>query len=312
MANQYSTVMSKANAEALRARLKSNASFRERERLYALYCYEGMDVAIAYFPKRSKLVVQGNGTDDFVRLVLPEFQEPELGLTGGYLTPSAGTSATNLAAAAVTAHFGVDESGKGDYFGPLVVAGVYADENLTPQLANIGCKDSKQMRGDEEIACVARQIKELPGIAYEVLCIGPARYNEMYAQMKNLNTLLAWGHARVIAALHGKVPSCPRALSDQFANEWVLRRALRERHIPIKLEQHPRAETDLAVAAASILARARFVEWLHLTAQAAQCQLPLGCAPHVLTAARNFIAKHGVERLRDVAKLHFKLTKEIE
>lgn len=310
MANQYSTVMSKASAEALRARLKVDTSFRERERLYALYCYEGADAMIAYFPKRGKLVVQGNGTDEFVRLVLPEFQEPELVPVEASRTHRTGTS-SNLPKDVVTAHFGVDESGKGDYFGPLVVAGVYADETLAPQLADIGCKDSKQMSGDKEIACVAAQIKKLPGIAYEVLCIGPARYNEMYAQMKNLNTLLAWGHAGVIAALHGKVPSCPRALSDRFANEWVLQRALRERRVPIKLEQRPRAEADIAVAAASILARARFVEWLSLTARAAQCQLPLGCAPHVLTAARNFIAKHGIERLRDVAKLHFKLTEKI-
>ncbi len=297
MTDQFSTVIDRTQAERLRARLIVNASFREKERDYAMFCYEGMDVSVAYFPKRGKLVVQGRGTEEFVRLMLPDEQE----------TVST-ASKFALPAEQLTAHFGTDESGKGDYFGPLVVAGVYVNETLAQQLARLGCKDSKQMGSDEHIARVAAQIKDLPGMAYEVLCIGPARYNELYTQMGNLNTLLAWGHARVITALHTKVPGCPRALCDQFADERVLRRALGERGMPVVLEQRPRAESDIAVAAASILARARFVEWMRQTAQAAQCQLPLGCAPHVLTAAQTFVTQHGFARLRDVAKLHFKLT----
>ena len=152
---------------------------------------------------------------------------------------------------------------------------------------------------------------QLPGIAYEVVCIGPKRYNELYAEFGNLNRLLAWGHARVIAALHEKVPSCTRALSDQFANEWVLKTALGKRRVPVQLEQRTKAESDVAVAAASILARARFVKWMQDTAAAAGCDMPLGCAGHVTKAARAFVAKHGQARLCDVAKLHFKTTAKV-
>ena len=152
---------------------------------------------------------------------------------------------------------------------------------------------------------------QLPGIAYEVVCIGPKRYNELYTEFGNLNRLLAWGHARVIAALHEKVPSCRRALSDQFANEWVLKTALGKRKVPVQLEQRTKAESDVAVAAASILARARFVKWMQDTATAAGCDMPLGCAGHVTKAARAFVAKHGQERLCDVAKLHFKTTQKV-
>ena len=118
--------------------------------------------------------------------------------------------------------------------------------------------------------------------------------------------------SRVIAALHEKVPSCPRALSDQFANEWVLKRALGQRHIPVQLEQRTKAESDVAVAAASILARARFVQWMKQTAEASKCPMPLGCAPHVTRAAKHFIETHGRERLQDVAKLHFKVTQKLQ
>ncbi|MBR2144169.1 MAG: ribonuclease HIII, partial [Akkermansia sp.] len=161
-----------------------------------------------------------------------------------------------------TPHFGVDESGKGDYFGPLVVAGVYSDERCAAELVRLGCKDSKSIPDDKKIHAIAEKIKKTAGVVYEVICIGPRRYNELYSEMGNLNRLLAWGHARVIAALHEKVPTCPRALSDQFANEWVLKRALGQRHIPVQLEQRTKAESDVAVAAASILARDRFVQWV--------------------------------------------------
>lgn len=292
-------------ARALQESLRGDAAYTPRERQYALFCYEAEGVQVAYFAKRAKLLVQGRGAEDFVKKAL-RVSPPQA-------AASAAPAGSAKSAGGVDArpHFGVDESGKGDYFGPLVVAGVYTDERSAHQLRLLGCKDNKQISGDEQICRIAAAIKTLPGVEWELLCIGPARYNELYAEMGNLNRLLAWGHARVIAALHAKVPACPRALSDQFANEWVLRRALSARAVPVKLEQRPRAEEDIAVAAASILARARFVEWLRQASEAASCKLPLGCAPHVLQAAKKFVATHGLPRLGEVAKLHFKLTKQL-
>jgi ribonuclease HIII len=206
----------------------------------------------------------------------------------------------------------VDESGKGDYFGPLVVAGVYTDERCAAELVRLGCRDSKAISDDKKIHAIAEKIKKTAGVVYEVICIGPRRYNELYEEIGNLNRLLAWGHARVIAALHEKMPSCPRALSDQFANEWVLKRALGQRRIPVQLEQRTKAESDVAVAAASILARDRFVQWMQQTAAASNCPMPLGCGPHVTRAAQHFVSTHGRERLPDVAKLHFKVTQKLQ
>ena len=301
MPNQFSLDMDAAAAESLRTKLSALSAYAPAEREYARFCFEGEGVSVAYYAKRGKVVVQGRGAEDFVKLLsLPAAPAG----AGAPAEPSRGEDV-------VLPHFGVDESGKGDYFGPLVVAGVYVDARLAPALRRLGCRDSKQISNDAQIARIAAAVKTLPGVAWEVLCIGPRRYNEMYAEMGNLNRLLAWGHARVIAALHAKVPACPRALSDQFANEWVLRRALGARNVPVKLDQRPRAEQDIAVAAASILARARFVEWMTQTAAAAGCSLPLGCAPHVTKAARAFVQKHSLDRLPEVAKLHFKITKQL-
>ena len=302
MANQYSIELSRDEAAALKKKLAADAAYHTCTREYADYCFESDSVNVAFYPKKGRLLIQGRGADDFVKQVLQ-------------LNPETSAPAKNTTLPALvdtTPHFGVDESGKGDYFGPLVVAGVYTDERCAAELVRIGCRDSKAISDAKKIHAIAEKIKKTAGVVYEVICIGPRRYNELYEEIGNLNRLLAWGHARVIAALHEKMPSCPRALSDQFANEWVLKRALGQRRIPVQLEQRTKAESDVAVAAASILARDRFVQWMQKTAAASNCPMPLGCGPHVTRAAQHFVATHGRERLPDVAKLHFKVTQKLQ
>lgn len=314
MASQYSLVLSPEQAQKLEFYLKDAPGFAAGERQYASYCYEKPGLAVAFYPKRNKLLVQGSGTDEFVEFVL----EPKI--TGVLSLPDCiveGEEKPYVEKPRVPKdldlrpHFGIDESGKGDYFGPLVIAGVFCEGDSAMALSKIGCTDSKVIKSEAKMAELARKIVATKGVAYEVVCIGPARYNELYAKMGNLNKLLAWGHARVIASLHEKVPSCPRALSDQFAKEWVLQSALKARNIPVELEQRTKGESDIAVAAASILARARFVRWMNEATVAAGQKIPLGCAPHVLKAAKGFVANHGRERLAEVAKLHFKLTAQL-
>lgn len=303
MPAQYSIELQKSQAFQLREILCRLSSFSAVDKEYADYCFQGDDVVVAYYPKKGRLLVQGKGADDFVGGIL-KIAAPQ--------GKQEGTAATASAAGLDTRpHFGIDESGKGDYFGPLVIAGVYSDESTAAKLHAAGCRDSKQVGDDKRIHAIAQKIKGIPGVAWEIVCIGPKRYNELYADFKNLNRLLAWGHTRVMASLHEKVPACPRALSDQFANPRVLQQALRQRNIPLQLEQRTKGESDIAVAAASILARDRFVQWMNDAAAAAQCELPLGCAPHVEKAARAFLQKYGADRLGDVAKLHFKVTARI-
>jgi ribonuclease HIII len=143
-----------------------------------------------------------------------------------------------------------------------------------------------------------------------VVAIGPERYNEMYAKMRNLNRLLAWAHARVIENLLEKI-ECARVVSDQFGDERVLERSLMEKGKRVQLIQRPRAEDDLAVAAASIIARAEFVRRLEQLSRTVGVELHKGAGPPVLTAGRRFVEKHGGAALQRVAKLHFKTTQQI-
>jgi ribonuclease HIII len=202
---------------------------------------------------------------------------------------------------------GIDESGKGDYFGPLVIAAVFVDATTQGELKLMEVRDSKKI-SDGRILEMAPDIKTI--CPHSVIAIGPQKYNELYAKIKNLNRLLAWGHAKALENLLERVP-CERAISDQFGNERLILNALQDKGRKIVLEQRTKAESDLAVAAASILARAEFLLRLKRLSHEVGTTLPKGASPTVELAARMVIKKHGQDRLGDVAKLHFKTTQAV-
>lgn len=202
---------------------------------------------------------------------------------------------------------GIDESGKGDYFGPLVIAAVFVDTRTQGELALMEVRDSKKI-SDGRILELAPDIKTI--CPHSVIAIGPAKYNELYAKIKNLNRLLAWGHAKALENLLERV-SCERAISDQFGDERLILNALQEKGRKIILEQRTQAESDLAVAAASIVARAEFLIRLKRLSGEVGTTLPKGASPAVELAGKMVVKKHGQERLGAVAKLHFKTTKAV-
>ncbi|MBK9307552.1 MAG: ribonuclease HIII [Nitrospira sp.] len=203
---------------------------------------------------------------------------------------------------------GIDESGKGDYFGPLVVAAVFVDATTQSELRLIGARDSKKL-SDGRVLEMAPDIKTI--CPHSIIAIGPQKYNELYAKIKNLNRLLAWGHAKALENMLERGVTCERAISDQFGDERLILNALQEKERTIVLEQRPKAESDLAVAAASILARAEFLLRLKRLSSEVGTMLPKGASPAVELAAKMIIKKHGQERLGSVAKLHFKTTKAV-
>ncbi len=205
------------------------------------------------------------------------------------------------------ARIGIDESGKGDYFGPLVIAAVYVDTARQRELALMQVRDSKKI-SDGRILELAPDIRMV--CPHSVVAIGPHKYNELYAKIRNLNRLLAWGHARALENLLEQV-ACDRAISDQFGDKrWILH-ALQQKGRTIVLEQRTKAESDLAVAAASILARAEFLFRLKTLSETVGTTLPKGASPAVELAGRMIVKKHGRDRLDSVAKLHFKTTQAV-
>jgi ribonuclease HIII len=287
-------------AAKLRALLVERG-WRFETRPYTLFFAQKEKLTVAVYEKGPKLVVQGKGTEEFVQFTL----EPEV------LGEARFGYDEVLNPAMFEPHFGVDESGKGDFFGPLVIAGAFVDREIARRFMEAGIQDSKRIGSDKRIRDLAHLVRTTPGVAASVVMIGPERYNQLYAKFGNLNRLLAWGHARIIENLLEQRPDCPRALSDQFGNPRLIQRALLEKGRAIKLEQRTKAESDLAVAAASILARESFIDWLRKTGKAYQRELPRGASGLVKQTAGELVKVHGPEVLWRIAKTHFKTAAEI-
>ena len=208
---------------------------------------------------------------------------------------------------------GTDESGKGDFFGPLVSAGVYVDTKSAEKLAVIGVRDSKE-NSDQTNAELAMRITDICRGKYAIIEISPEKYNDLYGQFKregkNLNSLLAWGHAKAIEEVLSMV-DCKTAIADQFADENFILGKLQEKGRRIKLIQRHKAEQNIAVAAASILARARFLEKMANLSKEYKLNFPKGSSNLVVETAKQFCKIYGEGALRKVAKINFKTILEV-
>jgi len=262
--------------------------------------HRGEKVSLAIY-ESGKLVIQGKGTTDFIQFYLEPVLLGEAKL--GYehiLNPEM-----------LQPRIGVDESGKGDFFGPLVVAGVFVSEPAINELAELGVKDSKAISSDKRIFEIAKGIRGTKGCLWSVVPIGNEAYNRLHASMRNVNSILGWGHARVIENLLAKVPDCKKAISDQFGNKRIIEKALMERGKKIELVQRHKAESDIAVAAASIIARDEFVRRLATLGKELGIKLPKGASDAVIAAGKEAVAKHGAEVLSKIAKTHFRTSQRV-
>ncbi|MDQ3118815.1 MAG: ribonuclease HIII [Verrucomicrobiota bacterium] len=298
--NSYTHVLTTEQAAKLRALLEQSG-FTFAERPYTLFFAQKDKMSVAVYEKGPKILLQGKGIEDFVQFQL----EPEI--LGAALLGYEEVHSPEM----FEPHFGVDESGKGDFFGPLVIAGVYVDRGIARKFIEAGIQDSKRIGSDARIRSLADTIRKTQGALTDTVIIGPERYNVLYEKFGNLNRLLGWGHARVIEDLLGRKPGCPRALSDKFADARVIERSLLQLGQAIKLEQRTKAESDLAVAAASIIAREAFIDWLDKRSKALGMKLGRGVSQPIKDAAKALVAKHGPEILRQVAKVHFRTAHEI-
>ena len=286
-------------ASALRAALVAR-NWQPRTVPYARFAFESDKTNIVFY-ESGKLVVQGKGTQEFVEFVL----EPEI------LKQAKLGYETVLNPDLLLPRFGVDESGKGDFFGPLCIAGVYVNEKVINAWKDAGIRDSKNISSDKKISDLAKLIRETPGCVVDSVVVGNEAYNRLYEKMKSVNTLLAWGHARVIENLMGKRyqmnPPPVKAISDQFAaSKSVIEKALMKEGRGIQLVQRHKAEEDIAVAAASILARDAFVKGLAKLEKDFAMKLPKGASAAVDAAAKQFVEERGAGELQKVSKLHFR------
>src|SRR5215471_1725304 len=298
--NSYTHALTQQQVRKLRSLLEeSGFEFAPKE--WTIFFAQKNKLSVAVYEKGPKVLVQGRGVEDFVQFELEPkiLGEAELGYEEVH-SPKM-----------FEPHFGVDESGKGDFFGPLVISGVYTDRGIARKLLDAGVVDSKRIGSDARIRTLAETIRKSSLGLVETVLIGPPKYNELYEKFGNLNKLLGWGHARVIENLLAKKPDCPRALSDQFADARIVEQSLLHQGRRISIEQRPKAESDIAVAAASILAREAFINWLERKSKELGLRLQRGVSPAVKETAKKLVDAKGPDALRDVAKVHFRTAHEI-
>src|SRR5437867_4659802 len=298
--NSYTHPLSLGEVTKLRALLeKLGFEFSPKE--YTLLFARKNKLSVAVYEKGPKVLVQGRNVEEFVQFELEPkvLGEAKLGYEEVHLPEM------------FEPHFGVDESGKGDFFGPLVTAGVYVDRGIARKLLDAGVVDSKRIGSDARIRALADTIRKSSLGLVETVLIGPAKYNELYEKFGNLNRLLGWGHARVIENLLARKPECPRSLSEQFADARVITASLLKQGRKIAIEQRPRAESDIAVAAASVLAREAFINWLERKGKELGLRLQRGVSASVKETAEKLVEMKGPGALREVAKVHFRTAQEI-
>lgn len=264
---------------------------------YARFAYRGPKVNVVGY-KSGKVVIQGKETEAFVVDVL----EPEV--TGearfGYdevhhpewFEP----------------HAGLDESGKGDFFGPIVCATVVADKAAVEAWLKAGMRDSKKI-SDGPILKLDKMIRETPGVVVETVFCGMRKYNELMGKPGgNVNRLMAWQHAKALEnALEKKV--VPWGLLDQFSKQPLVQRYFKDREFD--LQMRTRAESDPVVAAASVVARAEYVRQMKNLSDRFGEKLQKGASARVKEQAREIIRKFGAPALADFAKLHFRTAHEV-
>src|SRR5437773_9620950 len=293
--NSYTHALTQEQVAKLRSLLKE-LGFKFAPKEWTIFFGQKNKLSVAVYEKGPKVLVQGKGVEEFVQFELEPkiLGEAKLGYEEVH-SPEM-----------FQPHFGVDESGKGDFFGPLVISGVYVDRGIARKLLDAGVQDSKRITSDAKIRTLADAIRKTSMGLNEVVLVGPAKYNELYEKFGNLNKLLAWGHARVIENLLAEKPDCPRSLSDQFADARIIEQSLLRHGRKIAIQQRPRAESDIAVAAASILAREAFINWLDREGKNLGVRLERGVSPAVKAAAGRLVEGKGPEILREVAKVHFR------
>lgn len=261
---------------------------------YTLYVAQKKGLSLSLY-ESGKLVVQGKEKDEFIRYYL----EPEILKTFLYdydkeLSP-------------FELHIGSDEAGKGDFFGPLCVAGCYVSEESRAKLIEAGIQDSKRLTDKKALELAKVIAKHCP---YDLMILNPPKYNELYSKFKNLNRLLTWAHAKVLSNLAEKT-GCNDCLVDQFGKHIDFHPYI-PNTLTLNIKQRTRAEEDFTVACASILARAQFLKQMDRLSEECDFSLPKGAGSPVLQAGRTLIKKIGPEGVSALAKTHFKTFKEIQ
>ncbi|MEZ5415278.1 MAG: ribonuclease HIII [Opitutaceae bacterium] len=299
--NSYTIKLDEAQLQKLRAHCEARG-WAPMTVAYTHFAFkaEAAKVNISAYTS-GKVVIAGKGTEEFVQNTL----EPEI--TG---SPKLGYDEV-LHPDWFETHAGLDESGKGDFFGPVVAATVIADKAAIDAWREAGAQDSKKM-AESKIIELDRLIRNTKGAVVKTCLCSMPKYNELMARPRaNLNGLLAWQHATALMQALAEKPVA-WGLLDQFSEQPLVQRELKRKGVAnFELRMRTKAEEDPVVAAASVVARAEYVRQMHTLSKQFGDKLQKGAGPLVKEQANQIIAKFGARALGNFAKLHFRTAYEV-
>ena len=267
---------------------------------YARYAFRGNGFNLVMY-QSGKLVIQGKGAEEFVLFTI----EPQVTLQFNH------NNEEFIHPEWYETHAGMDESGKGDFFGAVVTACVVADSKQIKQLKNIGVKDSKSIASDKAVLEIERKMYGIDGIVIEIMSLSMGKYNELYQKFgANLNRLLGWMHSCSLKnALQRRY--VPRGVLDQFSKSPITQSFVKRDYPEFVLDMHTKAESDPVVAAASIAARAAYIRQMEALSKEANVTLLKGASQQVKNLGKELNRQFGAEGLAKYCKTHFKTYKEI-
>lgn len=295
MSSPFVANLTSAQAVLLKERLLDKG-FEFKNPPHTLFQAMGEGVSCTVYLS-GKVVVQGKASKEFIEF----FLEPEFLFKQGELLETIKLPFSN------EPHIGSDESGKGDFVGPLCVVALYANQEDVIKLQSMGVRDSKTLDA-RSIGLLAKQLRG--EFIHHAVILKPEKYNELYASFKNLNKLLAWAHSAAIRQLVEKT-DCRKILIDKFAHESVMKMAFGREYAELDIVQQTKAEADLVVAAASIIARQYFVEGMQELFKRTGIDLKKGGGSSATHSVQLFVNKYGAQHLKHVVKMHFKNLDEI-
>jgi len=295
----YTAKLPDGQMDRLRA-ICERRGWRPFEVAYARFAFKGPDVNVTAYTS-GKIVIAGKGTEEFVTMTL----EPEV------------TGEARLGYDEIhnpdwfEPHAGLDESGKGDFFGPVVAATVIAERSAIDAWRKAGVQDSKRI-SESQILKLDRLIRETPQVVVRTCYCSMPKYNELMGRSgANLNRLLAWQHATALQqALAEK--SVPWGLLDQFSEQPLVQRELAKKGVKdFELRMRTKAESDPVVAAASVVARAEFVRLMQRLSERFGAPLQKGASALAKAQGAEIVRRFGARALGDFAKLHFRTAYEV-
>lgn len=205
---------------------------------------------------------------------------------------------------------GSDEVGTGDYFGPICVCACIVEENQFSMLNDLGVNDSKELNDTKIIEIAPILIKQLK---HSLLIVDNSTYNKIH-DSNNLNQIKAKLHNQAYINMIKKGYDLPNACYvDQFTPEALYYSYLKdEKDVFHNLTFETKAESKYpSVAASSIIARYAFIKKMEELEKKYNMRFHKGAGDEVDLDAKKFVSIYGNERLKEVAKIHFKNTEKI-